>query len=282
MSDFGNIMLWNGDAQIKTWLAPDCNKVFGTDGTAFAPNVKRDTVLTIFNPELCRRLSMIYEKDELHEGIPIYRFEMSRTFFDPAAEENQCYCWPPKPRYCGYNGTFVVKRCKFGSPIALSKPHFLGGHPSLMNFGGISPDPIDHDSYMKIVPKLGIPVSVKLRLQINLMISRRVRTFKEFKNIKDMTFPVFWFETGMDSLPQHLVTQLKMAVVYPELVRWTAGGLLVTTSMILAFASTVYMLKTSAQSPDVTEVKAAAQEDRKSLIGFSKSNDVDGEIHTPF
>jgi len=226
----GNLAKWNDADEMKTW---PYEKVYGSDGSAFPPNVNRSSVLTLFNPELCRSLPLVYKEDDVRDGVPIYRFQMSPTYFDPAANENKRYCDSPKPEICGYNGTFMAKRCKFGTPIVLSKPHFLGGDPRLFAYRGISPKVSEHDSYFDIVPKLGVPISVKVRVQANLMISSKTRQLTGLTQLKDMVFPLFWSETGIESLPEDVLSQIKMGVFYPPTIRWGVGGGFLAVALIL-------------------------------------------------
>ena len=57
MSDFLNIVAWNGVDKLDYWYEPGkkyCYIINGTDGSQYPPTLTRDRVLHIYTSKLCR------------------------------------------------------------------------------------------------------------------------------------------------------------------------------------------------------------------------------------
>ena len=101
----------------------------------------------------------------------------------------------------GTKGLFNISSCKFGAPLSLSWPHFLHGDPKLLeDVVGLNPDVNRHEFFFDFQPKLTIAVSASARMQVNLMLSK-VDDIKQVAGLREMAFPLFWFESGID-LPE--------------------------------------------------------------------------------
>lgn len=92
------------------------------------------------------------------------------------------------------------------------------------------PDPKKHRTEFDIYPDLGVPLRVKLRMQMNVMLDshqalERARHF-------DVVLPVFWFEVGIDSLPGEVVGLLKLAQNLPPVVKTTSVTLCTALTLI--------------------------------------------------
>jgi hypothetical protein len=54
----------NGEERLRHWKADECNRIDGTDGSMFPPNlVKRNSTLYVFNADVCRRFPLQYTED---------------------------------------------------------------------------------------------------------------------------------------------------------------------------------------------------------------------------
>jgi hypothetical protein len=69
MSNYAMIDNWNGMTNLPFWQSDQCNRIVGTDGTAFPPELTPNTTLHMFNPELCRAMPLVYYKDVVHNGV---------------------------------------------------------------------------------------------------------------------------------------------------------------------------------------------------------------------
>lgn len=70
--DVGRVTAWNGEPQLKFWK-DECNKIKGTDGSTFPPDILPNTTLYLFNRDMCRSLPLVYHADVVNSGIPGYR-----------------------------------------------------------------------------------------------------------------------------------------------------------------------------------------------------------------
>jgi len=92
-----------------------------------------------------------------------------------------------------YNGMLNVSSCKFNAPAFVSYPHFYNADPfyaEQFQEGAISPNKVndkkilvwipllidmpfdqdDHESHLMLEPYSGVPVDVKVRMQINMLV----------------------------------------------------------------------------------------------------------------
>ena len=74
IAEVGSVYSWNDETELSFWQNhTECNKIRGSDGSAFHPDIQRNETLYIFNRDLCRSLPLVYQKDIISNGIPGYR-----------------------------------------------------------------------------------------------------------------------------------------------------------------------------------------------------------------
>ncbi|KAG7295515.1 hypothetical protein JYU34_021724 [Plutella xylostella] len=198
----------DGKPSLSYWSNRECNSIEGSDGSMFPPSLlDRRRQLNVFFPKLCRRVPFQYEKDvESEDGIQLLRYRMPADVFDSPQtnRNNQCFCnidtgvCPPK-------GVINVTACSMGVPALVSFPHFYLGDPALRDeFTGLQPDPAKHDSFLDIHPKLGISLSGKSSLQLNIQVRKDdTGMFTAVKWLKkDLILPVAWLEMSVEELPE--------------------------------------------------------------------------------
>ena len=84
-----------------------CHDIIGTDGGAFAPDVKevelqcfdflfqvtsQDAKLWAFNAGLCRSIWLEYVEDVKIKGIKTMRFTVPNAVFNFSNPDNYCFC----------------------------------------------------------------------------------------------------------------------------------------------------------------------------------------------
>lgn len=132
----------------------------GTDGTMFPPFIKKEDTLYMYAPEICRSVSLVYDSDVEYEGIPGYKFVLTKDIFDTQDKYplNECFCpdvKEPLVQDCPVNGLGRLLSCKADVPIAISKPHFLdaGGDVEMnARVWGLSPVRERHEAYVEVEP----------------------------------------------------------------------------------------------------------------------------------
>lgn len=240
---YATIDNWNGMSKLPHWKTDECNAIHGTDGTAFPPDLTPNTTLHIYNPDLCRSIPLVFQKTVQRQGIDGYRFGPPTDLFDSveAKPENDCFCTTGPP--CSQQGLFNMSACKFGAPLSVSWPHFLHGDPKLLeDVEGLSPNRDLHEFYIDLQPKLAVALGAKARLQINLQLST-VEDIKQVAGIREMVLPIFWFESGVDSLPEDLLVTLKMVAELPETARAAISSSLFGLGGILLLAVALLIWK---------------------------------------
>lgn len=226
MTKYTTIDTFNHMKELKYWKTDECNKIKGTDGSSFPPGVTDDTVLYMFNDNLCRSVPLTYWHDVEKFGLFAKRFSPPADVFANVTvkPENECYCVGGPP--CLGGGLFNISACKFGSPTIISWPHFYQADQKYLDaVVGLNPDAGKHALYIDISPRTGAPVRAEARLQINVAVPY-VPEVKPAANLREMIFPIVWFEDAVTELPKDVLDLLQMAENVPAVTK---------ASMTLAF-----------------------------------------------
>uniref|UniRef100_T1IKB5 Uncharacterized protein n=1 Tax=Strigamia maritima TaxID=126957 RepID=T1IKB5_STRMM len=194
---FMEIYMFNNSTNTNWWNSEYCNMINGTDGTKFKSHLTKEDTIYSFVSEMCRSVYMTYEKDEITHGITTYRFNLPYSMMASADLEpnNKCFC--PKDTACLKKGAFFVGACQNDAPIVATLPHFYQADESYYEAViGLNKSKELHESFVDVEPTTGYIVKARKRGQINLAI-RPLSHFKEFKNVPEMLFPVFWFDENV-------------------------------------------------------------------------------------
>lgn len=63
ISKFGIIERYNGKTHLSHWTNEKCNRLNGSDGSIFPPHITKDTILHVYDKDLCRLLPLRFEKE---------------------------------------------------------------------------------------------------------------------------------------------------------------------------------------------------------------------------
>lgn len=229
----------NGEERLHHWLGDECNRIDGTDGSMFPPNlVKRNSTIYIFNEDACRRFPLEYVEDiTVHDGIPGLRFRAPRDLFakPDVNPQNACYC-RFEMGFCPPSGVFDASPCTYGAPIMMSFPHFYLGDPILLEtVEGLKPDPEKHDGYLDVHEELGVPLDGKSRFQMNILV-RKSKTLQHLANFKDGSIlPIAWFEVGIDGLPEEIMDMLYHLTFTTRHIQFAVRYMLLVLSAVLVY-----------------------------------------------
>lgn len=61
ITKYGMLEKWNGKMGLGHWTTPECDSVMGTDGSIFPPHITKNTVLKVFDKDLCRALPLVFQ-----------------------------------------------------------------------------------------------------------------------------------------------------------------------------------------------------------------------------
>ncbi|KPI96407.1 Lysosome membrane protein 2 [Papilio xuthus] len=198
----------DGREFLPYWSSRECNSIEASDGTIFPPSMlDRNKTLYVLYTNLCRRLPFVYEKDvETADGVQLMRYRMPLDVFDDPAHNsaNQCFC-ELDTGLCPPRGVINVTACAMGAPALASFPHFYLGDPMLREqVTGLKPNPERHISYLDIHPTLGIALTGKSTLQLNIQV-RKTSMYTSLSFLDDgLILPVAWIDMGVDELPKTL------------------------------------------------------------------------------
>ncbi|XP_046804863.1 scavenger receptor class B member 1 [Lucilia cuprina] len=207
---------WNGRKSIKYWTPngnstlTNCNSIQGTyDATLFPRNITKGETFRIYRKAICRTLPIVYSHPGKIDGIEAYHFKLHEKAFDSDINDpnSSCFCTNKK---CLRKGLGNITPCYYNIPLAISFPHFFNGDPSLLEpFEGLNPNEEKHGSEIVIQPQLGIPMKVRSRFQINLLMDE-VKYNREMTRFRNTVLPIFWLEIGVEELTPGIKMLLKL------------------------------------------------------------------------
>ena len=192
-TEFGKIVQWDGMTELPWWYTKGldhnssehyCNKINGSDGSLYPPFVNKDTVLRIFNTDICRSIHLTYDSDVVFEDIPAYKFTIP---FEMVAhpvcnKDNACFCTKQSDKVAHHCGQSVIriygcqegKKCAestgifrrrtaqilfsfvflyIGAPIVTSNARFLDGGDDLFEPVEIpKANRTEHETYIIVEP----------------------------------------------------------------------------------------------------------------------------------
>ncbi|XP_054758887.2 scavenger receptor class B member 1-like [Lytechinus pictus] len=154
--------------------------------------------------------------------------------------------------------------CRFGSPSAISNPHFFQGDPALHEaVGGLNPQAKYHQHYMEVEPLMGMPYVLKMRLQIS-MITLPLWMITEVKNVRNMVMPVLWFEQSVeadDTIVGYYETGFVLTAYIALIVKWiifSIGVLMCILTVISCGKRIAYPSVVSAEEKDEKIINQSA------------------------
>jgi len=261
LQNVGQISRWQGEPDLSRFYPSPCSHLSGSAGEFFPPNRDKSSV-SYFTPDLCRTIFFNYKEETEVQGISGYKYWLDTGFIANSTYNSSNVCYNPHPDLVQqpkdqagndlpdirpiedaiviglYDGLLNVTSCKFNAPSYVSFPHFYKADPALMEpFDPDSdfwPNEEQHESYISLMPKPGIPLDVAVRMQINILV-RPLEYISIMEDINTMFFPMIWFETTTE-LSDDLVSQLKLLEIAPKLGNIT-GGISVGIGAVLALTA---------------------------------------------
>ncbi|KAL7296713.1 hypothetical protein TKK_0010127 [Trichogramma kaykai] len=271
LSSLGAIKNWNFQDKTAFYKSP-CNVIEGSGGEFWPPYRKKEDI-RLFTPDICRPVTYEFEDEVDHKGIHGYKFSMgdktlsndtrrryphevakyidptttTEDFFvsDPTTKRSinededpdvqnigQCFCNGD----CSPKGVINITACRYGAPGFISLPHFHKGDPMLRDsFVGLAPNDKDHSFYLTLEPTTGIPIDVKARLQVNILLQPS-KIVDLFKKVPTLYFPMFWFSVEA-GIPDDMVGGMKLLLELPTLCMYAGLIMMFLGSLILCGVS---------------------------------------------
>lgn len=223
LDNLGRIDKWNG-RNSTNFYTPPCNEVTGSAGELFSPHLSRKDLI-FFSSDLCMSAKLFF-KEEVKDygGLAAYRYwGTNHTFANgTTVPGNECYC---VGETCAPMGLLNAESCRMGAPAFVSFPHFYAADPFLLEgVEGLAPDKKKHSLFLDIVPNLGVPATVSIKLQINIHVTP-FKSISLLEHVPDVYLPMLWFEVQGGMTPS-IASQMKMLVYFmtssvPSVVVWS-------------------------------------------------------------
>jgi len=196
LKDVAQIKKYNGKTKLDYWGSRYSNKIQGTDGTIFHPNVDAKETLFMFSADICRSIYAKSEGEEVVEGVKTLVFTPPSDVFAAPEDnpDNEGFC-QPKP--CLGSGLLRVTNCRHDAPLVISQPHLCDADKNVQKtVKGIKPDPSKHKTRLYLVPTLGVMIKAHKRLQFNAILLPPDGYDLTAKLKKDQIVPLFWVQEG--------------------------------------------------------------------------------------
>ena len=250
-----SIEKFNGVSGLPNWgfkeAAPNetceenwsCNTIAGSfDGGIFPRNLKENTSLRFYRRAFCRPVDFVYsDSGRSKHGFNSFNYRVLKTFLaNPDVNpDNKCYCRQGK---CLPSGFSSLAPCYYRIPITISQPHFLNADPEVgSRVVGMNPVAEQHDTFLKINPEFGIPLSANLRIQINLDVPE-TRYNHRTAPFNNMMVPMFWLELNINDIPRDIQFYMSAALRVMPVVQEVCMWLMYLVGMSMVCASVLMTL----------------------------------------
>lgn len=150
ISQLGRLLNWNYAPRTE-FFPEECGMINGSAGELYPPKVTKQQQISLFTPDLCRSLSLDFEKEEVVHGIKGLKFSGGERTVDNGTKYPENWCFGGSEFLP--SGTLNISACRFGTPVFMSFPHFYAADPFYINqVDGMSPDEEKHKFFMTFEP----------------------------------------------------------------------------------------------------------------------------------
>ncbi|XP_065351174.1 sensory neuron membrane protein 2-like [Cloeon dipterum] len=168
---------------------------------------------------------MTYEKEINHTGVDGYRYVVDPVQLGNVSSMPENYCYCPSNGACLKEGVLDLTSC-YKAPVIFSMPHLYGAPQYEQMVENLKPNKEEHQMFLDIETKFGVPLRSSRRAQFNLMI-KPIRSPSNTKNLPEVVLPLFWVdeyfeldEERTDSLKDLVLSKLSIV----DTIRWTLLG----------------------------------------------------------
>uniref|UniRef100_A0A224XEZ7 Putative plasma membrane glycoprotein cd36 n=1 Tax=Panstrongylus lignarius TaxID=156445 RepID=A0A224XEZ7_9HEMI len=236
LSQVGKIRSWN--YKNKTNYFPgQCGDVAGTSGEVFPPWLTPKDRIGLFSGDLCRTINLDYEKDTSVNGIHGLKFTGGTDLVDSGLKDPGTACYRNGEQTP--LGLLNITECRHGAPIFVSYPHFyLADKEVQTQVGGMNPNKDKHSFDLSVEPTFGVPLDVKGRFQINIMVQPE-KNILLLRNLPRRYYiPILWFDQRA-SLTEPLANEVGFMVTLYHVCNTIAMVLLVVGVLSAAIGITL-------------------------------------------
>lgn len=226
---------WEGMDELPYWNSTYANMINGTDGTCFYPGIKKTDTPPVFVDSLYRSVTMVCQESTSYMDVDLYRFVLAQkdTLNGTANPDNAAF-------YMTDTG-FIPTPPQGNVPIVFSKPHFLDASLQNVNLT-IDPAPIDralYETLLDVEPTTGLLLRVHKRIQLNVFLHSYYALHGPIVNT---WFPLFWGDENFE-MSEHLVNELKTAVLLPQKAAFGGGIAAIALGGILIILAIVLLVR---------------------------------------
>lgn len=238
MDNYQHIARWRGEEMIDFWH-PDlyggntCNMINGTAGNQFPRPIERHGKVDLYVAELCRSISVEYQKDVQHGALTLYRHVLPDRML-ARTPDTDCFC---VDKFTCRASMINVAPCRKGAPVVMSTPHFYQGAQEDIEQLGLHPVATEHETFLDIEPNTGVTFRAAKRIQANIPL-KRYGDMPSFRDIPELVLPVFWVNESA-VVPVERTHALHRTLNLPFMLVTVGVAVLVTLGVVLILVALV-------------------------------------------
>lgn len=146
----GKVKSWNYDNKTG-YFSDKCGEVDGTSGEVFPPYLSKEDTIGLFSGDLCRTIHLRNGVDHSIKGIKGLRFVGGTDLVDSGHVDPETSCFRVGEQVP--LGLLNITKCRNGTPVFISYPHFYLGDEKLVDsVGGMQPNKEDHEFSLTVEP----------------------------------------------------------------------------------------------------------------------------------
>lgn len=171
INQLGLLTKWNYSNKTK-YHQDKCSHVNGSTGELWPMNMNATGDITIFVTDLCRPLTLAYQREHKLFGLTGNRWIGDYRVFDNGEKYPPNSCYGAKKSFPDLKtGVHDLSSCRYGAPVFASFPHFyLADRAYVDAVTGLRPSQREHEFSMALEPSTGVPLNVDAKIQISALI----------------------------------------------------------------------------------------------------------------
>ncbi|XP_026330436.1 scavenger receptor class B member 1-like [Hyposmocoma kahamanoa] len=198
IKDDDKFMIKKRNGKIKLQMSPmvdpeDCElcDTFENsyEGVGYPTGLTPEFPIRLYRIGLCRILDMEYHgQKQMPYGAEAMVYHFSESFYSLNHSKQN-------------DGVLDMSDCFYGTPLAITKPHFLDMDPAMYSrIDGMKPDE-KYRGWISVEPKSGMQVETEFSLQMNLLIKDISHNAKT-RHFSDMILPICHLKIVQPPLPE--------------------------------------------------------------------------------
>ena len=138
--------------------------------------------------------------------------------------------------------------CKKGAPVIASTPHFyMGDEETIGAVEGLSPNKLEHETYVDVEPNTGVTFRAHKRIQISMPL-KRYDSIASLAKVQEVILPILWLNESA-VVPVVRAEALHTKLTRPGVIVFWASWISLVVGCLMVITGVVCMVRLCSDGP---------------------------------